>query len=58
MRLGHSYVSALNEPCYEAYPVYGGGSQPQAYCQRAGSWMLLPNIYMTVPHSGNSNYPQ
>ncbi|MDL2267359.1 hypothetical protein LJC46_05155 [Desulfovibrio sp. OttesenSCG-928-G15] len=58
MRLGQSYVSALNEPCYEAFPVYGATPQPQAYCQRAGGWTLLPNMYMTVPHSGNASYTQ
>lgn len=51
MRLGPSYVSALGEACFEAYPEYGGTSQAQAYCRRDGQWTLLPDIFMHPPHS-------
>jgi hypothetical protein len=51
MRLGTFYVSALNEPCYEAFAADGSSARPRAYCQRAGSWELLPDIYM-VPSGG------
>jgi hypothetical protein len=49
MRLGHPYVSALGEQCREAYPESGPHGGPGAYCLRGGNWVLLPNIYLTVP---------
>ncbi len=52
MQLGTSYTSALNEPCYEAFPLQGFAGQPRAYCLRGGSWVLLPNVFMTIPASG------
>lgn len=49
MRLGAAYISALNEPCYEAFVENSPSTLPQAYCQRKGVWTLLPCIYMSVP---------
>ena len=51
MLLGGTYVSALGEPCYEAYSTPPQGAQPQAYCLRQGQWSLAPQIFMTVPAS-------
>ena len=53
MRLGARYISALNEPCYEAYPESIAVSRPQAYCLRGDNWTLLPQIYLTVPQTGH-----
>lgn len=54
MRLGARYMSGLNEPCYELYPVDGALAQPQALCLRNGNWETFPAIFMHVPggHAG------
>jgi hypothetical protein len=51
LRLGASYISALNELCYEAFALDGSSARPRAYCQRSGSWLLLPDVYMAPPES-------
>jgi hypothetical protein len=50
LRLGAFYVSALNEECYEAFPLDGPSARPRAYCRRSASWLLLPDIYPDLPY--------
>ena len=56
MRLGAMYMSALNEPCYELYPISGELAQPQAYCRRNGSWDVIPAIFENVPSGYDGTY--
>ena len=51
LRLGAFYVSALNEACYEAFPLHSPSAQPRAYCLRSASWLLLPDIYPDPPYA-------
>lgn len=56
LRLGAQYMSGLNEPCYELYPVDGSLAQPQALCLRRGAWEVVPAIFQNVPSSATGPY--
>lgn len=49
MLLGASYVSALNESCYELLPASGSFEPAQALCLRGGTWHTVPPVRAPLP---------